>query len=487
MNLRGLLFCSLAAGLAGCADLDPPPAMRQALPAAWSNQADQADKRPPVDLTRWWMGFGDATLDRLVNEAAVENLSVQQAASRVAAARASRDAAAAALLPTVTGTGAIEGDRVVGAGASSQIVLPVGPADATAIGQTVTPGSRSVAYYEPGLDAAWEVPLFGRGAATRNVADAVLGAAASDYAGAKVRLVAEVARNYIILRADQQRRELLTASVAAERRLATLVETRCRAGLASELDLVRARGAADQVLTKLPPVEGEIRESLQKLATLRGSAAPDAALLTPEPLPKPPTASLAAVPADLLRLRPDILEAEQIVEERAGEVGIAVADLYPRLTLLGSISGAGSFSGSSVSGPIGLFSGGPAITMPLIDWGAHLAQAKASNAQLAASILQYRQTVLTGVEEVETALAHVVAARGQAEAAGRAVASAEQALAYADVLYGRGLTSLTDRLDIERSLLDARLDLVASRQSEALGVIALYKAIGGRIPDPTGP
>jgi NodT family efflux transporter outer membrane factor (OMF) lipoprotein len=484
MSGRRLLLCCLAASLAGCADLDPPPAMTPALPTAWSNQADPADKRPPVDLTRWWTAFGDPTLDRLVNEAAAENLSVQQAASRVAAARARRDAAGAGLLPTLAGTGAIGGERVFGAGGSNQIVLPVGPAGATA--QPAILGSRSVAYYTPGLDAAWEVPLFGRDAATRKVADAALGAAASDQAAAQVRLVAEVARNYIVLRGDQQRHEFLAASLAAERRLAALVETRCRAGLASELDLARARNAADQVATKLPAVDGEIRASLQKLATLRGRAQADAMLFAPAPLPRAPTASLAEVPADLLRLRPDILQAEQIVEQRAGELGIAVADLYPRLTLLGSISAAGSFNGSPLPGPIGLLGGGPVITIPLVDWGAQRAEAKARNAQLAASVLQYRETVLTGIEEVETALAHVAAARSQAEAAGNVVASAEQALGYADLLYGRGLAPLTDRLDVERSLLAARLDLVAATQSEALAVIALYKAIGGRMPDKSG-
>jgi NodT family efflux transporter outer membrane factor (OMF) lipoprotein len=330
------------------------------------------------------------------------------------------------------------------------------------------------------------VPLFGRGTATRKVADAALGAAASEQAAAQVRLVAEVARNYIILRADQQRHEFLAASLAAERRLAALVETRCRAGLASELDLARARNAADQVATKLPPVDGEIRVSLQKLATLRGRAQADAMLFAPAPLPRAPTASIAQVPADLLRLRPDILQAEQIVEQRAGELGIAVADLYPRLTLVGSISAAGSLNGSPLAGPIGLLGGGPAISIPLVDWGAQLAEAKARNAQLAASVLQYRETVLTGIEEVETALAHVAAARSQAEAAGNAVASAEEALGYAELLYERGMTPLNDRLDVERSLLDARLDFVAATQSEALAVIALSKASGGRMPAETG-
>ena len=457
--------------------------MEPALPPAWSHQADPADRRPPVDLTRWWTAFNDPTLDRLVSEVASENLSLQEAASRVAAARASRDATTAGLLPTLSGTGVVEAERTFGSG--NQTVLPIGSPGAEVIGQPVVVGSQSVAYYQPGLDATWEVPLFGRGAATRKIADAALGAAAADQAAAQVRLVAEVARTYVTLRADQQRHEILAATVAVERRLATLVETRRGAGMASDLDLARARNAADQIATKLPAIDGDISETLQKLATLRGRTTVDATLIAASAVPRAPTASINVVPADLLRLRPDILQAGENVEEKAGELGIAVADLYPRLALVGSISAVGGLNGGPLPGPFGLVGGGPAVTIPLIDWGAHLAQAKARNAQLAESILQYRQTVLSGVAEVETAMAHVAAARSQVGAAEHAVASAEQALGYADLLYRQGLTPLTDRLDVERSLLDARLDRVASTQSEALAVIALYKAIGGRMPDET--
>jgi NodT family efflux transporter outer membrane factor (OMF) lipoprotein len=342
-----------------------------------------------------------------------------------------------------------------------------------------------VAYYEPGLDATWEVPLFGRGAATRRIADAAVGAAAADQAAAQVRLVAEVARDYVTLRADQQRHAILAATEAVERRLAALVQTRRGAGMASDLDLARARNAADQTETRVPPIGADILDMQQKLATLRGQSTVDPALLVPAPVPLAPSASLDVVPADLLRLRPDIMQAGEEVEARAGALGIAVADLYPRLALTGSISAIGGLNGGPLQGPFGLLGGGPAVTMPLLDWGAHLAQAKARNAQLAASILDYRQTVLSGVAEVETALAHVAAARSQSDAARHEVASAEQALGYADTLYRQGLAPLTDRLDTERALLDARLELVASAQSQALGVIALYKAIGGRMPDTT--
>jgi NodT family efflux transporter outer membrane factor (OMF) lipoprotein len=483
----GRLLCCLIGGvavsLAGCVHLDPPPAMKPALPAAWSHRADPADRRKPVDLTQWWTAFNDPTLDRLVHEVASENLSLQAAASRVASARSIRDATTALLLPTLSGTGIVQAERTFGTG--NQTVLPVGSPGADVIGQPVVVGSQSVAYYQPGLDATWEVPLFGRGAATSRIADAVLGAAAADQEAAQVRLVAEVARSYVTLRADQQRHEILAGTVAVERRLAFLVQTRSGAGMASDLDFARARNVADQTATRLPAIDGDIGETLQKLATLRGRTTVDATLLAAAAVPRAPTAAIDVVPADLLRLRPDILQAGENVEAKAGVLGIAVADLYPRLALVGSISAVGGLNGGPLSGPFGLVGGGPAVTIPLIDWGAHLAQAKARNAQLAESILQYRQTVLGGVAEVETALAHVAAARSQVRAAEQAVASAEQALGYADVLYRQGLTPLTDRLDVERSLLDTRLDSVAATQSEALAVIALYKAIGGRMPDTT--
>jgi NodT family efflux transporter outer membrane factor (OMF) lipoprotein len=416
-----------------------------------------------------------------------ENLSLKQAASRVLAARASRQAAVAVLLPSITGAVTAQGEQLFGNDGINNVALPVGVPGVGSTGQPLVLGAQSGAYYQPGFDAAWELPLFGRGEATRKAAAGVLGAAVADEAAVQVSLVAEVARNYITLRANQQRQLLLATSLATERRLASLVEVRWRAGLASELDLARARNAGDQVATRLAPVEGEIRGTLQRLATLRGEAAYDPALLAPTPLPTPPTASLAVMPAELLRLRPDILKAEQLVEENAGAVGIAVANLYPQFTLVGSISAVGSFNGGVLPGPVGMLSGGPAVTIPLLDWGAQRAQANARNAELAASVLSYRETVLVGIEEVETGLAHVASARRQAEAARNEVASAEQALGYAELLYGRGLTPLSDRLEVERSALNARLDVVAAVQSEALAAITLYKAVGGAMPGDAGP
>jgi NodT family efflux transporter outer membrane factor (OMF) lipoprotein len=487
LRSRVLMFFGIVASLAGCVDLTPPPNMTPKLPAAWSNRTDPKDTRPPVDLTRWWTGFDDATLDRLVREATAENLSLKQAASRVLAARAGQQAAVAGLLPSITGAATAQGEQLFGNDRINNVALPVGVPGVGSTGQPVVLGAQSGAYYQTGFDAAWELPLFGRGEATRKAAAGALGAAVADEAAAQVSLVAEVARNYIVLRANQQRQLLLTASLATERQLALLVEVRWHAGLASELDLARARNAGDQVATRLAPVEGEIRGTLQRLATLRGGTAYDPALLAPTPLPTPPTASLAVVPAELLRLRPDILKAEQLVEENAGAVGIAVANLYPQLTLGGSISAVGSFNGGVLPGPVGMLSGGPAVTIPLLDWGAQRAQANARNAELAASVLSYRETVLVGIEEVETGLAHVAAARRQAEAARNEVVSAEQALGYAELLYGRGLTPLSDRLEVERSALDARLDVVAAVQSEALAAIALYKAVGGAMPGKAGP
>ncbi len=483
---RVTLVCGIAASLTGCAHFAPPPRMTPKLPAAWNNGADARDRRPQVDLTHWWTGFNDPTLDRLVREAVGENLSLRQAASRVEEARASRQAALAGLLPNVTGAATAQGERLFGDDRTGNIALPTGVPGVGSTGQPLVLGTQSLAYYEPGLDATWEMPLFGRGAATRKLAAGVVGAAVADEAAAKVTLVAEVARTYIALRADQQRQALLAATLTAAHRLAALVEVRWHAGLANELDVARARNAADKVAMRLAPLEGAIRSTLQRLAILRGGTAPDPALLAPAPLPAPPTASLAVVPADLLRLRPDILKAEQGVEENTGALGIAVADLYPQFTLTGSIAAAGSLNGGVLPGPVGFLSGGPAVTVPLLDWGARLAQAKARNAALAASILRYRETVLTGIEEVEIALAHVAATRRQAAAARNEVASAKQAAGYAELLYGRGLTPFSDRLDAEQSWLDARLDLVAAVQSEALAIIALYKAIGGAMPGKTG-
>ncbi|HYZ21627.1 MAG TPA: TolC family protein, partial [Rhodopila sp.] len=338
---------------------------------------------------------------------------------------------------------------------------------------------------EPGLDAAWELPLFGRAVATHKLTAGAVGSAIADEAAAKVTLIAEVARSYVALRAAQQRQALLTASLAAARRLVQLAQIRRHAELADDLEVSRARTAADEISTRLAPLEATIRAAEQQLATLCGEPEPDPALSDPAPMPVPPTASLDVVPADLLRLRPDIIQAEQNVAESAGALGIAIANLYPQFTLVGSIAAVGSLSGGT-TGMTGLVSGGPGVTIPLLDWGARVDQAKARNAALGASILRYREAVLTGIGKVETALAHVAAARHQVIAARRHAASAEHGADAAKILYGRGLTPLSDRLDAERSKLDAQLEVTTAERSEALAAIALYKAIGGAMPGDAG-
>ncbi len=475
------LACALAASLAGCAHLAPPPRMAQPLPATWHNAVGTGDARPPLDLTHWWTGFDDPTLDRLVRQAATENLTLREAASRVEEARATRQASLAGLLPGATAGASVQGEQLFGNRQFGTVVLPAGIPGTIAGAQPLVIGQHSFAEYQPGLGAAWTLPLFGRDGATRKLAAGTVGTTVAEEEAARVSLVAAVARNYIGLRADQQRQALLTTNLAAAHRLVRLVEIRRDAGLASDLDVDRARDAADQIATRLAPLEGDIRAALQQLALLRGRSESDPALAESAPLPRPPTGSLRVVPADLLRLRPSIVKAEQHVVMQAGALGIAVANLYPQFTLVGSVSAVGTLDGG-MAGPTGLLSGGPAISIPLLDWGAREDQAKARNAALAASILQYRQAVLTGIAEVETALAHVAAARHQAAAARREVVSTAQTLDDAKLLYGRGLTSLTERLDAERAWLDARLGVVAAVQAEAVAAISLYQAIGGAMP-----
>jgi NodT family efflux transporter outer membrane factor (OMF) lipoprotein len=448
------------------------------MPAAWRNAAVAADNRLALDLTQWWTGFNDPTLNRLVRQAAAENLTLREAAARVEEARAAQQATLAGLLPGAVGGATVQGTHLFGNDRVGTIALPAGFPGGSGTAVPVIIGQHSFADYQPGIAAAWDLPLFGRGAAERKLSDGAVGAALADQAAARVTLVSGVARNYIEIRADQQRKALLTENLAASRHLANLVEIRRGAGLASDLDVDRARNAADQVATRLAPLEGDIRAAQQQLAILRGSSEPDDTLTQPAPLPTAPTASLRVVPVDLLRVRPGIVQAEQNVIANAGALGIAVANLYPRLTLVGSVGAVGSINGG-MSGPTVFLSGGPSITIPLLDWGARLDQTKARNAALAASILHYRQAVLTGVAAVETALAHVAAARDQIAAARREVVSSEHALHGADLLYGRGLIPLSDRLDSQRAYLEARLGLVTSVQSEAIAAIALYHAIGG--------
>lgn len=455
-SARGLgLAAALALSLlAGCSVAPSLPQPRVALPAHFA-QASALGPQP--DLAHWWRGFDDPALDALVTRALDENLDLQAAGERLAAARALAPTTTAKYLP--------------------QLSLYTN--------EQPTPGSTA-SYFQLGFDAVWQLGVFGRAKSERRVIAGNTGLAAADLAAARVVVVAEVVRNYLALRAAQAQSALDADLVAAAQRRVVLTRVRIDQHLAAPEVGDTAAAALDSARADASAAPAAIVVARQQLAVLLGEAEPDAALSATAALPAPPAATAVLPPADLLRTRPDIQRAEAAVLHAAGELGIARADLYPRLALGWTATASAQTAGGEIGRLRTIPSFGPIINMPLFDWGLRKAQANASDHSLKAAVLSYRQTVLTAVGETEQALAQLTAARERAtQSAAAATALAHAARAAAT----RARLGLADGLEGDSARITAlRAALVASQAREAEGVayVALYKALGGAAPV-TGP
>ncbi len=438
--------------LAGCFN-NRLPKLDPSTPAHWRNQAT-APARPPVDLHAWWKAFNDPMLNRLVDQALRDNPDVAIATERLRAARALYSTRKAPYRPQV---GLHTSD-------------PIDP-DATS------------SYFVIGFDATWELPLFGRGQANDRMAGGRLGEAMASLREARVTLVAEVARDLVRLRTAQRQAQLLEDVARIRQRQLDLMRTRVRLQLADRADLARAQADLASSRAALAQPRMEADEAAQQLAVLLGLAEPRPKWLKPAPVPHLGATGPIAAPAELLRTRPGIAQAEARVVEAAGELGIARANLYPRIGLGASILWSTNITAYHQDpGTNAIGSVGPVIEMPLFDWGMRVSAKHARGHDLRAAVLAYRKAVLAGVADVETALGNLQRQR-EREAAGEDACHAwDQARDAQRTRRRLGLSSDLDDAEVGIARARAELDLAAARGDRDIAYVALYKALGGAPP-----
>lgn len=447
--LRALAAAMFCAALAACVSVRVPKLPSGDLPAQWRNASPELGAKP--DLTGWWKHFGDPQLDALVDAALHDNLDVQQAALKLRAARALEDASTAAFRPHL-GFNTIE-----------------------------QPNPQNTAsYFQAGFDATWEFGLFGRADANGRVAQANSGAAEAGLQSARVSLVAEVVREYLQLRAAQRSEALLDVAAQAARKKVALLRVQERLQLASKLDVQQAAAAAAKAEAQLADPRAAIVQHAQALALLLGRSEPDPSWLAPKPLPELAVGDVDSVPADLLRTRPEIRHAEAQVLQAAGELGIAKADMYPRLALGSSLTFAALVKGRTRLGDVNnTFAIGPIVNIPLFDWGQRRAVRDAREGELQAAVLAYRQAVLQGAAEVETDLAALHASTERVQGARAASAASQDSLSLSEKLQGLGQADGLQLADAQIAFTESVLDREQARLARGLAYVALYKALGG--------
>jgi NodT family efflux transporter outer membrane factor (OMF) lipoprotein len=448
-----------------------------AVPPAYTDAGTPANAQ---DLAQWWKGFGDPELDRLIEIATSDSLDLKTAASRVRQARFGEIAARSALFPQINGTADANHINLSKNAGLSSLQSLFGGGGGSAPSGIGTPGT-GITTYSVGFDASWELDIFGGTRRAIEGARARTEAATWDERGARLSLVAEVANSYLQLRTLQQREVIAREEVGRQQRMLSLADHSAQVGLVAEDDAIRQRAQLAATQALIGPLVAEQRVQMHAIGVLLGRAPEPliGELSVVRPLPAVPPTVPPGLPSELLRRRPDIRAAERQLAAATADIGVAVADLYPRFTLTGmgeliSTTLVNLFTGNSLQ-----WSANAQAVFPVLDFGRRHAQAGIRREQASQAYLAYQQTVLTALKDVEDALVRVSAEQRRNAALRQGVADGERSVAAVTARYRTGLVDLSAVLDAQASLNTSRDALASSDGMLRSDLASLYKALGG--------
>jgi len=512
---RHLRTMSVAAALALTA-CTVGPKFTPPQPSTGSSWNDPSAKRadhitPQSDPDpKWWSGFNDPMLDRLIEMAVAGNLDLQQAVLRVVEARQSVASARAAGLPSLTGTASYNREQLglggilqsrgaySGLNALADKSNPLNDvlAGNKGLGTYLSEGGNSflstatqpIGLFQYGLDASWELDLFGRVRRSVEQAKAQTEAQVEATNDALIMLESEVARTYVQLRGAQALTASQLENVKTAQDSLALTQTRQVQGLATGLDVEQARTQLAQTQRQLPGYENQQQQALNQLSVLVGQppGTLDAMLSPTAKLPVVPAVVAVGVPSTLARRRPDIRQAEDELHAATANVGIAVAGFYPDITLTGSLGLRAIDASYLANWASHFYTLGPSLSLPIFQGGRLTASLRLARAQQIESALHYRGTVVNALREVEDALVAYRTDRMARDRLLEEVNSAQITLNLARARYTNGVTDFIQVLDAERTLIDSRQQLVQTDVTLTSDVVALYRALGGGWEAETG-
>ncbi len=449
------------------------------VPAQWSRaSASSALNTEPQAVVDWWSTFQEPMLSSLIERSAASNLDLRAAVLRISEARAQREVAAAAFWPKVDANASFTRQRISEATANGAAL--------THLGNVKIPGVPAIGFpnpynqFELGASASWEIDLFGRVRRSVEAANADLQASVEDQHAVFVSLCADVARTYIELRGAQLRKEVTDRSLATQKEIYDLTRQRRAVGMTTEFDVANAGAQLDSTQAQVPQLDSEVTRDINQLSLLLGRE-PDALrseLVAVRAVPQVPPTLPTGLPSDLARRRPDIRQAEARLHAATARIGVAVGDLFPRLTLSAS-GGTQSETGSDLLKWASRFGSiGPSFELPLFD-GSRWATVRLQNVKAQEAALDYERTVLSALHEIENALAAYKADHDRGVSLAAAVEESRDALSLARDRYSSGVANFIDVLDAERTLQQNELSLSTNTTAVATDVVAIYRALGG--------
>jgi NodT family efflux transporter outer membrane factor (OMF) lipoprotein len=459
-----LLLLILLSG--GCTLLGPDFESPEArLPELWAEAGNEAfSGQREEENAEWWKLFNDPVLDKLVQTAYAQNLSLRTAGLRILEARAL--------------SGLVRGNIYPQLQEMNGNIMTIG-----------TTGPAADRYYNAtsvGFDAGWEMDFWGKFRRSIESADAALLADIFDYDNILVTLIAEVGRTYIAIRTLEERIRLAEKNSSLQKDGLKLVKYQFEAGVVTELDVYQAKNLLSTTLAVIPNLQGSLQQNRNALAVLLGSLPHGLqdSLDGTNSIPKVSSDIAVGIPAELLRRRPDVRQAEMLTAAQSAQVGVALTELYPSFTLFGSLGWsasdlAGNNLGSIFDADSFSYSFGPAFKWNLFNYGRIKNQVRVQDARLEQLITIYQDVVLNAAREVEDSMTGIVSARKEADYVNQGVEYSRRSMELSLLQYEEGFSDYQRVLDSTRALTQKQDQYAQIQGKIATGIISLYKALGG--------
>jgi outer membrane protein, multidrug efflux system len=427
----------------------------------------------------WWQQFHDTELDALESRAVSGNLNLQAAYLRIVEARMQVMAARAQGLPSLNASASYSREQLGLKGiVKSQHVDTSGSSAEQGLISTLEKPSN---LYQLGFDASWELDLFGKVRRSVEAADANRSGAENARNDLRVSLQAEVAQDYLQLRAAQLLRKVTRQQIAAQQDVFDLTQNRQQHGLAGAAESESASAQLAALQGELPPYEATIRASRHALAVLLGALPEslDQELADDADFPSLPESVPVGLPSQLARRRPDIRQSEDALHAATAQVGVAVASLFPDISLTGTLGLRNLSPGYLLDWDSHFYTFGPSVSIPIFHGGALVANVRLSKAEAAEAALAYRNTVLRALQEVEDGLDSLHQDAARVSALAQAVAADQRALQLNMDSYRHGLITYISALTIQIQLIQAQQQWTQALLTQSTDLVKLYKALGG--------
>ncbi len=454
--------------LTGCRvgpDYCGPPAAPVA--PSWENHGDETVRFVSPDLPGWWMQFEDPVLDALISEAISQNLDLKVAAERIFEARALRCTVRSDLFPQISKDASYTFSKFA--------------TNSSGMGGLMGAFGSTADQWHWGLGGSWEIDVFGRLHRLVEAADADIAVSVEDYRDTLIILMADVAINYVEARSYQQRLQIAHDNLGIQQRTLTFTQSRFKAQLGTELDVVQAQANAETTASEIPSLQAGYRQTLNRLSVLLGypPGTVDEILAETAPVPKPPAELAVGIPAELLRQRPDIRRAEYELAAQTARIGAAVGELYPKFSITGSFGldardFARLFDANSIAANVG-----PSMQWNILNFGKFRCNVYVQESRQRQRCLLYQAAVLRAAEEVDNALVNYVRQKQRQTNLLQAVTANQRSVDLSQKRYIGGDVSFQRVLDSQRSLLQSQDQLALNEANITVSLIQVYRALGG--------